>query len=266
MSPQRKRPQHPVKVMEFEKLHGLRNDFMLLDCRDQVFTVDKAQICEWANRRTGIGFDQLIVIQQDQAGLIYRFFNADGGEAEQCGNGQRAIAHYLHHQGVAVQDLVLQGLGGPVSLTYVDQDHISVTFNQAVTVQAQVIAGVNGYFVDVGNPHWVYHEPDLTAKDLTPLSHLVSNSFATGVNFEAVKKISDEHIQLRVIERGVGETQACGSGACAAAIASAHLLGTGELLTVSMPGGDLQVSYDLGCDKITLSGPARSVYKGKLNL
>ncbi len=251
--------------MKFEKLHGLRNDFMLLDCRDQEFKVNTAQVCEWANRRTGIGFDQLIAIQQDETGLIYRFFNADGSEAEQCGNGQRAIAHYLHRQGVKVKELALHGLGGVVYLDYLDQNHISVTFNQAVELKAQTIAGVDGYYIDVGNPHWVYHEPELTTKDLGPFSHIVSNQFATGVNVEAIKKINDEHIQLRVIERGVGETQACGSGACAAAIASAKLLGTGEMLTVTMPGGDLQISYDLDCDKITLTGPARSVYKGKIN-
>ena len=198
-------------------------------------------------------------------GLSYRFFNADGGEAEQCGNGQRAIAHYLHRQGLDVNDLTLDGLGGEVHLKYVDEEKISVTFYQNVVVDEVTIAGVDGYFVDIGNPHWVYHEPQLTAKDLVPLSHIANHHYPAGINFEAVKKIDDHHIQLRVIERGVGETQACGSGACAAAIASATLLGTTTPLTVSMLGGDLRVSYDLVCDKITLTGPARLVYKGQLS-
>jgi len=98
------------------------------------------------------------------------------------------------------------------------------------------------------------------------MSHLVANQFQKGINFEAIKRIGNQHIQLRVIERGVGETQACGSGACAAAIASATLLGTTTPLTVSMQGGDVTVSYDLACDKITLTGPARSIYKGTIEI
>ncbi len=253
-----------IKTLEFEKLNGLGNDFMLVDGRQIEFDIKAEHIQAWSNRRTGVGFDQLIVINESQAGLSYRFFNADGGEAEQCGNGQRAIAHYLHRHGFEVDDLTLVGLGGEVHLKYLNQDQISVTFFQNVVVEEVTIAGVDGYFIDIGNPHWVYHEPQLTAKDLVPLSHIANNHFKSGINFEAIKKIDDHHIQLRVIERGVGETQACGSGACAAAIASATLLGTTTPLTVSMLGGDLRVSYDLVCDKITLTGPARLVYKGKI--
>ena len=251
-------------TLMFEKLHGLGNDFMLLDCREQSVDVSTVQITAWANRRLGVGFDQLIMIESDGNQLCYRFFNADGGEAEQCGNGQRAIAHYLHRQGVVVENLRLTGKGGEVVLNYKDEDHIAVTFNQTAKVEEQTIAGVDGFFVEIGNPHWVYHEPQLTHKDLLPLSHIVANQFSSGVNFEAVKKINDQHIQLRVIERGVGETQACGSGACAAAIASATLLGTTTPLTVSMQGGDVTVSYDLACDKITLTGAARSIYQGAI--
>lgn len=245
-------------------MHALGNDFMLLDCREQPFNVATAQIEEWANRRTGVGFDQLIVIDQNSNTLRYRFFNADGGEAEQCGNGQRAIAHYLHQNGVVVKDLKVMGLGGEVVLNYQDADNIAVTFNLSIQVEEEVIAGVSGYHIEMGNPHWVYHEPDLTAKDLEPLSHLVNNHFPNGANVEAVKKINDHHIQLRVIERGVGETQACGSGACAAAIASATLLQTTTPLTVSMLGGDVRVSYDLAGDRITLTGSAKAVYDGTI--
>ncbi len=254
-----------IKSLEFEKLNGLGNDFMLVDCRERAFDMTAEHIRSWSNRRTGVGFDQLIVIGKTDSVLTYRFFNADGGEAEQCGNGQRAIAHFLHRSGLAVNDLTLTGLGGEVHLKFVDEDQISVTFYQNVSVEEVTIAGVDGYFVDIGNPHWVYHEPDLTAKDMVPLSHIANNYFKSGVNFEAIKKINDHHIQLRVIERGVGETQACGSGACAAAIASATLLGTTTPLTVSMLGGDLRVGYDSDSDKVTLTGPARLVYKGQLN-
>jgi len=112
---------------------------MLLDCRECLFDISAAQITEWANRRLGIGFDQLIVVELQGGDLAYRFFNADGGEAEQCGNGQRAIAHYLHHNGVLVNDLRLRGLGGDVVLNYKDEDHVSVTFNQTAKVEEQSI-------------------------------------------------------------------------------------------------------------------------------
>lgn len=239
---------------------------MLLDLREQSVDLSKALIIEWANRRTGIGFDQLIVLALKGLSLQYRFFNADGGEAEQCGNGQRAIAHYLHHQGTTVKDLKLSGLGGEVTLNYNSDDEISVTFEQSVQVTEHEVAGVAGLYVEMGNPHWVYHEPELRAKDLIPFSHLVNNEFHHGANVEAIKKINDQHIQVRVIERGVGETQACGSGACAAAIASAKLFKTTSPLMVSMLGGDLHVSYDDAGEKLTLTGPATAVYNGEISI
>lgn len=239
---------------------------MLLDIREQTVNLSKSLIIEWANRRTGVGFDQLITISHKDSTLFYRFFNADGGEAEQCGNGQRAIAHYLHNQGTVVKNLKLSGLGGDVILNYKSQDEISVTFEQSIQVREHEVAGVAGLHVEMGNPHWVYHEPDLRAKDLEPLSHLVNNAFKSGANVEAIKKINDHHIQVRVIERGVGETQACGSGACAAAIASAKLLHTNTPLTVSMLGGDLQVGYDISGEKLTLTGPAHAVYNGQISM
>ncbi len=255
-----------ASTVPFTKMHGAGNDFVIIDNRADEYRIDNKAAAKIAERRFGIGCDQLVVMEKSaEADVKMVIFNADGGEAEQCGNGQRAIAHFLHRSGLAVNDLTLTGLGGEVHLKFVDEDQISVTFYQNVSVEEVTIAGVDGYFVDIGNPHWVYHEPDLTAKDMVPLSHIANNYFKSGVNFEAIKKINDHHIQLRVIERGVGETQACGSGACAAAIASATLLGTTTPLTVSMLGGDLRVSYDSDSDKVTLTGPARLVYKGQLN-
>ncbi|MFC3192633.1 diaminopimelate epimerase [Marinicella sediminis] len=253
--------------LAFEKLHGLGNDFMLLDWRDGAtpLTLNAALIAQWADRRYGVGFDQLIVLSQQPAGIQYQFYNADGGAAEQCGNGQRAIAHYLYRQGELDQPITIMGAGGPVTLSYQDEDHISVELAQKITQQAQTIAGVNGHYVNLGNPHWAYVAEDLQASDLPAISAQARQVHESGVNTEAISRINDQHIRIRVIERGVGETLACGSGACAAAIAAGQLLGTGNPITVSMPGGDVQVNYDLDCDKIKLTGPARLVYRGQIN-
>lgn len=256
-----------MSSLRFEKLQGLGNDFMLLDWRDasRAVTLDAELISRWAERRFGIGFDQLIVLSERHGDVQYHFYNADGGAAEQCGNGQRAIAHYLYHQGELDQPLTIQGAGGPVTLSYQDEDHISVVLSQQVSHQPQTIAGVPGYFVNLGNPHWAYVAEDLGQTDLNAISEQAMQAYDRGVNTEAIHRLSDDHIRIRVIERGVGETLACGSGACAAAIAAGQLLGAGNPMKVSMLGGDVTVSYDLGCDKITLTGPARSVYRGQIN-
>jgi len=238
---------------------------MLLDCRNNKFAVTTNQVCQWANRRTGVGFDQLIVLEVSGVQLRYRFFNADGTEAEQCGNGQRAIAHYLHHQGIQVSELELIGLGGSVQLTYHDQDHIEVNLQQTATTEFKNILGYDGYVVNVGNPHWAFCVDDVEHFDLTELSLQLNDYFDGGVNIEAIERINADHVQIRIIERGVGETLACGSGACAAAIASGLMLNTRNQLKVSMPGGDLQINYDQECGNIKLTGPARSVFKGTIN-
>lgn len=246
--------------MPFHKLHGLGNDFVLIDGRAGESIPDVSVLKLWSDRRTGIGFDQLIYLSQKSEQLHYRFFNADGTEAEQCGNGQRALALYLQRSGWSDWPVSVQGLGGEVILDYVTDDEIKATLN--VKVKTENKGG--GVSVDVGNPHWVKKHGDLTDVDWDEELSQASAHFPSGVNIELVTQLSDLEMRIRINERGVGETQACGSGACAAAWAGHVLYGMSDRIQVQMPGGSLTIVCDVNRDRISLIGPARYVYQGEI--
>ncbi len=241
----------------FHKMHGLGNDFMLLDQRDgwQVPPVEK--IRAWSDRRTGVGFDQLIFVTEKQGQWHYRFFNADGSEAEQCGNGQRALALYLHRFRGVTGAHVVQGLGGEVGLECRDEDRIEVTLNQQVSSR---IVG-DGVAVDVGNPHWVLATEDVQSADFSHWEAQAHKLFPEGVNIELVETLAADEIAIRIVERGVGETQACGSGACAAAWVAAQNNDQASI-KVHMPGGMLMIHCDEKGGKIRMVGSAKHVYQG----
>src|SRR5690606_19506677 len=255
---------------QFEKLQGLGNDFMLLDARRQQDNVKlpplPATISRWADRHTGVGFDQFIYLAAGANGLHYRFYNADGTEAQQCGNGQRAIALYLHSQKELSKNTTVYGAGGSVKLAFKDPDHITVTINQPYKWQPQKLSvlgeKLTGYFVDVGNPHWLYLSEDVSQEALAEKAAEITTNFAAGTNVEALQVDNEGCLSIRIFERGAGETLACGSGACAAAVVAHHELGMGKEIAVNMPGGCLHVALSEGCDTISFTGPARRVYQG----
>ncbi|WP_395373798.1 diaminopimelate epimerase [Marinicella sp. W31] len=254
--------------LAFHKMHGLGNDFMLLDCRDVDFVPSIEQICAWSDRHKGIGFDQLISINTDEKGLYYRFFNADGGEAEQCGNGQRCIAMYLDQYtdiGLPVQ---INGLGGSVELNISNEGYIA-SFKSVKEVSqigdwSEVSEAL--IYVDLGNPHLVMTKSDIAAVDLPSLADKVHVRFPEGINIEVIESSSPESLSMRVFERGVGETQACGSGACAALIGAGYLLEMPTEAQVAMPGGKVMVKYDVDSGVVSLSGPASYVFQGYLEI
>ena len=246
--------------MPFHKLHGLGNDFVLIDGRAGEPIPDVHALKLWSDRRTGIGFDQLIYLSQKSEQLHYRFFNADGTEAEQCGNGQRALALYLQRSGWSDWPVSVQGLGGEVILNYVNDDEIEATLN--VKVKTEVKG--DGVSVDVGNPHWVKKQANLDVVDWPIHAAQAESLFPQGVNIELIEQMSGTEMRIRINERGVGETQACGSGACAAAWAGHILYGMSERIKVRMPGGPLVIVCDVNHDRISLIGPARYVYQGEI--
>lgn len=256
---------------QFEKMHGLGNDFMLLDADAQpaglTLPPPAESIQRWSDRRFGVGFDQLIYLYRQHGGLHYRFFNADGRPAEQCGNGQRAIALYLKNKEVTMP-VTIHGAGGPVQLNAGEDGHMAITLQQPYRHEKQSLnlsgTTVTAYLVDVGNPHCVILSDDVAAEHLTEQAAQISAYFDSGVNLELLQIISDTHIQIRIHERGSGETLACGSGAAAAAIVMRHYFQGALETKVSMPGGDLQVLLGTDCDKISLIGPAKSVYQGHI--
>lgn len=243
---------------------------MLLDARRQRANVplppSPATISRWAGRHTGVGFDQFIYLQAGTKGINYRFYNADGTEAQQCGNGQRAIALYLHNQKEFTETTTVYGAGGPVTLAFKDVDHITVTLAQAYQYQAQKLSVLGetlaGFAVDVGNPHWLYLCDDVTQEPLAEKAAEIAGHFAAGVNVEALQIDKQGHLSIRIFERGAGETLACGSGACAAAVVAHHELGMGKKIAITMPGGSLEVALSAACDTISFTGPARRVYQG----
>jgi len=254
--------------LAFHKMHGLGNDFMLLDTRESGFVPSSEQISQWSDRHTGIGFDQLITVGSDNEGLCYRFFNADGGEAEQCGNGQRCIAMYLHQYAGMELPLQISGLGGPVELSIRDEDY------QATFTSVKEVSIINDWpdvsevliYVDLGNPHVVMSKADVAAVDLPALARQIHERFPDGINVEVIEPVSAERLSMRVYERGVGETRACGSGACAALIGAGHLLDMSSQAQVAMPGGEVVVKYDADSGAVSLSGPASYVFQGHIEI
>lgn len=253
----------------FEKMHGIGNDFVLIDARNQSFDVDVENIVAMANRHTGIGFDQLLLIKAsdyDNCDAAYRFFNPDGSEAEQCGNGQRCISWYLHQLNPNKTTFCISGLAGFIHSKIVDENLVTVNMGSVKSCKTLELNGRSCQQVSFGNPHLVTTALDIQSSDLDLLNSRYTASYKQGINFELVEIISRTQIKLRVYERGTGETLACGSGACAAVYA---LYASGQLdnnVKVILPGGNLMVEYNLQDKNIYLTGPAQHVFTGEFKL
>lgn len=261
----------PLPSVRFEKMHGLGNDFMLIDARLQQFRLDPAIIRYWADRRTGVGFDQLIVLDDTpESGFIaaYRFYNADGSEAEQCGNGQRCLGRYLWQSGWAREPTFhVIGPGGAVTITVHAEDDIEISLPKPECYLSE--AGDYAE-VSVGNPHRVQWMEAIDDQDLAALAASVRREYPDGINLEVVQRLAPDHLKIRIDERGVGETRACGTGAAAAAVATVQRFsGTDSGKTVKhhvqvdMPGGQLQVNCQPASGKLSVRGPAAHVYQGR---
>lgn len=253
----------------FEKMHGIGNDFVLIDARKQAFDVNKGNIVALANRHTGIGFDQLLLINDPhnkQCDVAYRFFNPDGSEAEQCGNGQRCISYYLHKLNPEKTEFCISGLAGLIHSKIVDVNLVTVNMGQVHSCETLTLVGLPCHQVTFGNPHLVTIAHDIQSCDLDLLKKRYTSHFEQGINFELVEIISRSHIKLRVYERGTGETLACGSGASAAVYA---LYAGGQVdnkVKVVLPGGTLMVEYNQQDKNIYLTGPAQHVFTGEIKL
>lgn len=248
--------------LKFCKMHGLGNDFMLLDGSALSITPEQLDVPAFADRRLGVGFDQLIWLNNKDGCWHYRFFNADGSEAEQCGNGQRAIAMYLERlvDNVTWPQMVY-GLGGVVQLNFFSSDQIEAV----LPVSAVVEAVDDGFFVDLGNPHLLFVVDDVEAEKLSRwYRQKALPLYPQGVNLELLQINAGSCLKLRVYERGVGETLACGSGACAAALVAVSQFGWQSEVEVEMPGGLLTVCFQ--GQEVVMTGPARLVYQGVLSL
>lgn len=273
-----------VKKIQFIKMHGLGNDYIYVDCFDPV-TADLIAQTELSSlaqqlsdRHFGIGSDGLVLIlPSNEADARMRIFNADGSEAQMCGNAIRCVGKYLYESGLCrrtqiriqtlagLRTLRLHTTEGKVDSAEVNMGKAEVQFDELM-INYRPVAFVS---VNMGNPHIVlFPQTHVATMSLTPLGPTLERHphFPQGTNVEFVSVRNPNELDMRVWERGSGETMACGTGACAAAVAAAVLSKTGNSVTVHLRGGDLHIHYDPETREVTMRGPATEVFRGEYSL
>lgn len=270
-----------VKKMQFIKMHGLGNDYVYVDCFDPVTADIIAQTelsslaQQLSDRHFGIGSDGLVLIlPSDEADARMRIFNADGSEAQMCGNAIRCVGKYLYESGIcrrtqiciqtlaSLRTLRLHTTEGKVDSAEVNMGKAEVMFDELM-INYRPVAFVS---VNMGNPHIVlFPQTHVATMSLTPLGPTLERHphFPEGTNVEFVSVRNSKEIDMRVWERGSGETMACGTGACAAAVAAAVLSKTDNAVTVHLRGGDLHIHYDPETREVTMTGPATEAFRGE---
>ena len=276
--------------MRFTKMHGAGNDFVVLDLRDGRTPPDAAMCARIADRHRGIGCDQILTVEAPRSSdaiASYRIWNADGTVAQQCGNGARCIAAWLVRDGVApAQDgfaidspagrhqVVRDADGGIVIDMGAPQfAPAAIPLHGWDAAQDEYAVDVDGIAVrfcalSMGNPHAVVEVADvMTAPvgELGPALQARADLFPQSVNVGFAEVVSRDHIRLRVYERGVGETLACGSGACAAVVALVRRdrIDAGRDIDVALPGGSLRIRYDRVEGRVRMGGPTAFVFEGE---
>jgi len=274
----------------FSKMHGLGNDFMVINNLDHHWQPQPEQIAAWADRHRGIGFDQLLAIELpteagDAAGAVfsYRIFNADGGEVEQCGNGLRCFARFVFDQGLTNnRTLCVETVSGLYYSRLLDNGDVEVDMGEAqfapekipfnaTTESLEYLLKIDGIAhtigaLAIGNPHAVLLVDDVDQAPVKELGALISKhpDFPNGVNVGFMQVVNRQQIRLRVFERGAGETLACGTGACAAAVIASRWGLVDNRVAVELRGGRLQIEWDGA--KVRMAGPATHVYDGTIKL
>lgn len=268
----------------FTKMHGLGNDFVVFDARQMGgTTLAPHQIRHVASRNTGVGCDQVLVVRAPEtatASISYEVFNADGDGAEQCGNGARCLALFARPDASPGDQTVLDGPTGPVCARFERDGLIGVNIGTPdFDPAAADFTGTRAHFefegkdlefgiVSLGNPHAVFFVPSAADAPVAELGAALQASglFREGVNVSFAEVKGDDSIRLRVFERGAGETQACGTGACAAAVVARQRGLVAENTSVTLPGGELLVSWPGPGQNVWLTGPATKVFEATIDL
>jgi diaminopimelate epimerase len=258
----------------FHKMHGLGNDFVIVDARNQPFEVTPALAKAIADRRTGVGCDQLIVLEpSDSADLRMRIWNSDGGEVESCGNATRCVVQLTGARLIATDGGLLEGedLGAEVEVSIGEPrfgwDEIPLSYAMDTSALPMAWDGLERPFaVNVGNPHVVFFVPDAREVPLDELGPRIENdpAFPQRINVNVGTTIHDR-LKLRTFERGAGETLACGTGACASAVAAIATKRATSPVKVDMTGGSLSIDWAPG-QPIRMRGGATHVFSGELDL
>lgn len=271
--------------VRFTKMQGLGNDFAVINATKEPFQLTTSQIQKMANRRFGVGFDQLLVLESsDREGVDFNFriFNADGSEVGQCGNGARCIARFIREQNLSkASEFAISTLSDILHLKLENDDKVSVHMGvphfNPVDVPFVADKAANLYDVEVnnqlvklgvvniGNPHAIIPVDQIDAGLVSTLGAKLSthDRFPQGTNVGFMQVVNPQNIRLRVYERGTGETLACGSGACAAVAVGRRNGLLQERVMVSQPGGSLSIHWQGPDTPILMTGPATTVFLGE---
>lgn len=274
--------------IQFSKMHGLGNDFVVIDNVTQNVFFSKEKIQQLSNRNFGIGFDQLLMVEppyDPDQDFHYRIFNADGTEVSQCGNGARCFARFVRMKGLTNRNKIVVSTKAGRMVLYLEKDG-QVTVNMGVPefepnlvpIKASkrekiyiLRAQEHTFFcgaVSMGNPHCVLLVDDVLTADVETMGPLLASHerFSEGANVGFMQIVNHSHIKLRVFERGVGETLACGSGACAAVAVGQLQNRLSKDVRVDLPGGSLKIRWQGNDNVLKMTGAAEHIFDGYINL
>ncbi|WP_366943016.1 diaminopimelate epimerase [uncultured Cocleimonas sp.] len=283
--------------INFTKMHGLGNDFVVINGINQAINLTPEQVRFISDRKLGIGCDQLLLVEKSDVegtDFRYRIFNSDGGEVEQCGNGARCFAHFVQNEGlIDKNEISVITKNGRLILNVEENGNVTVDMGAPILEPAQIpfIANAGNEdkaenlqqraypiqinqqnieigAVSMGNPHAVIVVDDTQAAAVEELGKAIQQSsyFPNSVNVGFMQVLDRQNIKLRVYERGVGETQACGTGACAAVVAGIVMGHLDNDVDVNLLGGNLSISWAGDANPVMMSGPTATVFKGMISL
>ncbi len=275
-------------MINFTKMHGLGNDFVVIDAISQHIALTPEQIRLMSDRHFGIGFDQLLLVEKAvsaTADFKYRIFNADGSEVAQCGNGARCFARFVRDKKLSDKDEIRVDTDSGQLLLRFDADNL-ITINMGAPrfapAQIPLLAEEESRFytvrvndtekafgaVSMGNPHAVIQVSDIKTAPVAELGKALESHafFPERVNVGFMQVIDRQHIKLRVFERGAAETLACGSGACAAVVIGIEQNLLDHSVSVELPGGTLTINWPGRGEPVLMTGPAISVFEGQITL
>lgn len=277
-----------MSPLSFYKMHGLGNDFLVLDCLKSAFCWSAEEIKKMADRRRGVGFDQLLVVEppvSQEVDFTYRIFNADGGEVEHCGNGARCFGKFVRdrHYFDFTRPVRAAIAKGTIEIAYCGEENgqdlfevliATPDFSPFTAVQEsalQQLIQIDDFskefgILSLGNPHAVCIVDDVENAPVHAIGQALQNHplFPARVNVGFMQILHPQHVRLRVFERGVGETEACGTGACAAAIVGIARGVLRSPVRVALPGGALEVTWAGENTPVFLKGAAELVYRGEI--
>lgn len=277
-----------LMLINFSKMHGLGNDFVVVDNITQNVFLSRDQIKKLADRRFGIGFDQLLMVEAPYSPDLdfhYRIFNADGSEVEQCGNGARCFARFVRMKGLTNKHKILVSTkAGNITLQIEKDGQVTVNMGKPALepkdIPLKAPKRENTYILrhkehtifvgaaSMGNPHCVIEVDDISSAKVSQIGSVVETHerLPNRANVGFMQIVNQHHIKLRVWERGVGETLACGSGACAAAVIGQLQNKLANDVKVELPGGALQIRWHGEGQAVKMTGPAEHIFDGQIAL